>query len=104
MQRMSNYKKQDSASQRDIFGRATMIDLISGDELAARLLFKGPTSAFRKFCHDTGIRSVPGRKDCYDPVAVRQRLNLVQGLNSANADDGLGLLEMSKVRRNVKEQ
>lgn len=81
-----------------------MIDLISGAELAARLRFEGRTGAFRKFCHDTGIRPVPGRKDCYDPVAVRQRLDSVQGLTTTVAAENVSLLEMSRVRRNVKKE
>lgn len=77
------------------------INLMTGEELAGALRYSGRTAAFRKFLHDIGIKPVPGRKDCYDPVAVRQRLNLVQGLTFANADDDAGLLEMSMVRRNV---
>lgn len=76
-----------------------MIDLISGDELAKRLRFDGTTSAFRKFCRETGIRSVPGRKDCYDPVAVRQRLDLVQGLARIVSGSNDGLIEQSRARR-----
>lgn len=78
-----------------------MIDLISGDELAKRLRFEGTTSAFRKFCHDTGIRSVPGRKDCYDPVAVRQRLDSIQGLARVVAGSNDGAIEQSRARRNA---
>ncbi len=76
-----------------------MIDLISGEELAKRLRFNGTTGAFRKFCHDTGIRPVPGRKDCYDPVAVRHRLDLVQGLARIVAGSDDGLIEQSRARR-----
>ncbi|PYG32289.1 hypothetical protein C8N36_10334 [Pelagimonas varians] len=78
-----------------------MIDLISGEDLAKRLRFDGTTSAFRKFCHDTGIRSVPGRKDCYDPVAVRKRLDLVQGLVRVDAGGNDGLIEQSRARRSA---
>jgi len=101
MQGTVSHKKQESAAQQDLVGNTMMIDLISGAELAKSLRFEGPTSAFRKFCQDTGIRPVPGRKDCYDPVAVRQRLNLVQGLTASIAYVNEGLLEMSMVRRNV---
>ncbi len=76
-----------------------MIDLISGEELAKRLRFDGTTSGFRKFCRNTGIRPVPGRKDCYDPVAVRQRLDLVQGLERVAADGNDALVEQSRARR-----
>lgn len=77
------------------------IDLISGEELAMRLRFDGTTSSFRKFCHETGIRPVPGRKDCYDPVAVRQRLDLVQGLARADVGNNNSLVEQSRARRHV---
>ena len=74
------------------------IRLITADELARELLFNGPTSAFRAFCKKAGIKPLPGRKDCYDPVAVRHRLNEVQGLgNNVTAESAL---TRSRVRRN----
>lgn len=76
------------------------IRLINGEHLARELLFKGPNSAFRKFCKDTGIQPVPGRKDCYDPIAVRLKLNEIQGIGvsgPASADDALS---RSIMRRN----
>ena len=75
-----------------------MIDLITGAELAEKLRFTGPTGAFRKFCRDIGIHPVPGRKDCYDPVAVRDRLNKVQGIGLSTEPDR-SLLEISRERR-----
>ena len=77
-----------------------MISLISGDELASQLRFDGVTASFRKFCKEAGIVPVPGRRDCYDPVAVRYRLNEIQGIGdkvSAQADNAL---ERSRLRRN----
>ena len=77
-----------------------MISLISGDELASQLRFDGVSSSFRKFCKEAGIEPVPGRRDCYDPVAVRYRLNEIQGIGdkvSAGADNAL---QRSRLRRN----
>jgi hypothetical protein len=78
-----------------------MINLISGEELAALLLFEGTTSAFRTFCKNSGIRPVPGRKDCYDPVAVRHKLNRLQGIEITSNDVDHCLIEASRVRRNA---
>ncbi len=77
-----------------------MIDLITGDELAARLRYKGQTGAYRAFLKETGICPVPGRKDCFDPVAVRQKLNDAQGLGASSVP-GKSLLEISKERRHA---
>lgn len=77
-----------------------MINLISGEELAACLRYNGVTSAFRKLCQEIGIRPVPGRKDCYDPVAVRHQLDLVQGLAGFDAADE-DMLATSMGRRNA---
>ena len=78
-----------------------MIDLITSAELAERLRFQGPTGAFREFCKKTGIQPVPGRKDCYDPVAVREKLNQAQGIMQSAASAGANLLEISKERRHA---
>lgn len=76
------------------------IRLISGKELARELLFEGTTSAFRKFCREAGIEPVPGRKDCYDPIAVRHKLNEIQGLNSRSGAAAESALTRSRMRRN----
>lgn len=78
-----------------------MIDLITGAELAERLRFQGQTGAFREFCKKTGIQPVPGRKDCYDPVAVREKLNQAQGIAQSTASASANLLEISKERRHA---
>ncbi|SFP31289.1 hypothetical protein SAMN04488047_10511 [Tranquillimonas alkanivorans] len=54
------------------------IRLMSGEELAALLRFEGVTSSFRAWCAQAGIRPVPGRRDVYDPVHVRRRLDAIQ--------------------------
>lgn len=56
------------------------IDLISADDLARRLGYAGANNAFREWCASMGIRPVPGRKGIYDPVHVRWRLDVMQGL------------------------
>lgn len=77
------------------------IRLLSGEELAHELRFDGTTSSFRRFCKSAGIEPVPGRKDCYDPVVVRHRLNRIQGIGESNAPDSQGALTRSMMRRNV---
>ena len=78
-----------------------MINLITSEELAKLLRFDGATGAFRAFCKRTGIKPVPGRKDCYDPVAVREKLNQAQGIVPTSAIAGTNLLEISKERRHA---
>lgn len=76
------------------------IRLITGEELAHELLFAGTTSAFRQFCKNAGIEPVPGRKDCYDPVAVRHKLNEIQGLGASPDARPESALARSIMRRN----
>jgi hypothetical protein len=76
------------------------IQLITAEELARELRFDGPTSAFRKFCKSAGIEPVPGRRDCYDPIAVRHKLNEIQGLGSSGEPGPQGALTRSMMRRN----
>jgi len=80
-------------------GQPIPIRLISGEELARELLFVGPTSAFRKFCKLAGIEPVPGRRDCYDPVAVRHKLNEIQGLGASPNAQSKSALVRSVMRR-----
>lgn len=76
------------------------IRLINGEDLARELLFESPTSAFRKFCRQAGIEPVPGRRDCYDPLAVRHKLNEIQGLGSLSDIGPQAALTNSVMRRN----
>ena len=79
---------------------AHSIQLITAKELACELRFDGPTSAFRKFCKSAGIEPVPGRRDCYDPVAIRHKLNEIQGLGTSSESGAQGALTRSMMRRN----
>ena len=79
---------------------ASPIHMITSEELARGLLFEGVTSAFYKFCKDAGIEPVPGRRDCYDPVAVRHKLNEIQGLGNSSEAGPQGALTRSMMRRN----
>jgi len=97
----------DTVEQRDGFipsaannSGLPSIRLISGKELARELLFEGTTSSFRKFCREAGIEPVPGRKDGYDPIAVRHKLNEIQGLNSRSGAASESALTRSRMRRN----
>lgn len=76
------------------------IRLITAEELAHELRFEGTTSSFRKFCKEAGIQPVPGRRDRFDPVAVRCRLNEIQGLGIGLQNDSEGALARSRARRN----
>ena len=79
------------------------IDLIPAEELARRLGYTGATNAFREWCVSMGIRPVPGRRGFYDPVHVRRRLDIMQGLDQpapqAEADRPLSLVEQRRARR-----
>ena len=76
------------------------IHLVTATELARELRFEGATSSFRRFCKAAGIEPVPGRRDCFDPVAVRYRLNAIQGLEKSKEAGSQGALERSRMRRN----
>jgi len=78
-----------------------MIQMMTGDQLAASFLYSGQNAAFHDFRKRLGIQPVPGRRDCYDPIAVREKLNQAQGINSAVPAGGRDVLEMSRKRRNV---
>ncbi len=75
------------------------IRLINSSELASALGFDGVTSAFRRFCNSAGIEPVPGRKNFYDPVAVRNRLDRLQGLGSDLHSAADRALQKSRMRR-----
>lgn len=54
--------------------------LMTGAELAEMMRYSGVTSAFRQSLKMLGITPVPGRNDIYDPLLVRHRLNVAQGM------------------------
>lgn len=63
---------------------STQIQMITGNELAHALGYERVTGSFRSFCQAAGIKPLPGRRDCYDPVAVRKKLDDLQGLSSTS--------------------
>ena len=63
---------------------STQIQMMSGNELARALGYECVTGSFRSFCQAAGIKPLPGRRDCYDPVAVRRKLDDLQGLSSTS--------------------
>lgn len=79
----------------------TNIRLMTSQELAVELRFSGVNSAFRKFCNDADIRPVPGRRDCYDPIAVRVKLDRMQGLQPLSEAQSDSALIRSRMRRNA---
>lgn len=78
------------------------LQLITGEELAAKLCYPGVTSGFRAWCTRSGIKPVPGRHNVYDPKHVRARLDELQGiaLSAANLPAApLSLTEQRRARR-----
>lgn len=73
---------------------STQIQMMTGNELARALGFEGVTGSFRNFCQAVGIKPLPGRRDCYDPVAVRRKLDELQGLTSTS----MTLVEQRRLR------
>lgn len=58
-----------------------MLELISTEELAAKMRYSGANSAFREWLVSMGITPVPGRRGFYDPRLVRKRLDEAQGID-----------------------
>jgi len=79
---------------------STQIQMITGNDLARALGFEGVTASFRSFCQAAGIKPLPGRRNCYDPSAVRYRLNCIQGIG-VSRPAGISALEQSKERRHA---
>lgn len=79
----------------------TPVYLITGQELASAFRYCGVTPAFRKFCQGNGIYPVPGRRDFYDPVAVRHMLNQSQGLVALPQGGAVDALARSRDRRDA---
>ncbi|WP_116083486.1 hypothetical protein [Tropicimonas sp. IMCC34011] len=83
--------------------------LMTGEELAEMMLYDGVTSGFRAWCRQLGIRTVPGRKNVYDPVHVRARIDAAHenGLtpgsrNEPENEQELSFTERSRIRRNAR--
>ncbi len=78
--------------------------LMTGAELAKMMRYSGVTSAFRQSLKMLGITPVPGRNDIYDPLLVRHRLNLAQGMvprspdTTASAEKPLSKTEERRIR------
>jgi len=84
--------------------------LMTGAELAEAVRYSGVTSAFRHSLKMLGITPVPGRHDIYDPLLVRHRLNVAQGMlppasgasGAANMDKHLSKTEQRRMRNGKK--
>lgn len=79
---------------------SSQIQMMTGHELAHALGYEAVTASFRSFCQAAGIKPLPGRRDCYDPTAVRYRLNCIQGFG-VSRPAGQTALEQSKERRHA---
>lgn len=80
------------------------INLIDGMELARRLGFSGVTSRFRQWLKEVGIKSLPGRKNVYDPRQVRACLDGLSGLDASPdvISAPVSLTAKRRARRNAK--
>jgi hypothetical protein len=83
--------------------------LMTGEELAKLMCYDGVTSGFRAWCRQLGIKTVPGRKNVYDPVHVRARIDAAHGIdhpptsrNEPKNDHELSFTEQSRIRRNAR--
>ena len=82
-----------------------MIDLEHIDDLAKRMGYSTPNTAFRDWCVKLRITPVPGRRGWYDPYLVRRRLDEAQGLFSAppaiqlTDTQPISLVEQRRARR-----
>lgn len=75
------------------------IRLVSADELAAELGYKGPNDAFRGFCRNIGIMPVRRNPNFYDPKMVRVRLDQAQGMVSTDPKpESSSLVEQRRAR------
>lgn len=75
------------------------IELVSSDELAARLGYSGTNAAFRDWCASMRITPVPGRRGYFDPALVRRRLDEAQGLVPSGEGAAEGLAAARRARR-----
>jgi len=82
------------------------IQLLKTKEVAKLLGFSTPSPSFRSWCRRMNIEPVPGRRDVYDPVLVRMRLDEAQGLSStgksikdlaASSEKSLALVEVHAI-------
>ncbi len=97
-QKLPDLMDKRATSQSDLNG----LRLVTGEELAEAFRFSGVTGAFRKWCAEIGVASVPGRKNLYDPKLVRDRLDAIQGPQSQpiNTDiaASMSLVEKRRIR------
>ena len=78
-----------------------MLDLISTEELAAKMRYSKVNSAFREWLAAMNITPVPGRRGYYDPKLVRKRLDEAQGIEAQAepVDDGGAVVDWVAKRR-----
>ncbi len=75
--------------------------LITGEELAAAMLYKEVCSAFRAWLKKLGIIAVPGRNNVYDPKHVRARLDAshMTGTPATEPENNLSHTQKRRARR-----
>lgn len=81
------------------------LTLISGAELAKLHGYSSVTSQCRAWWRSLGIKPLPGRKNIYDPMHVRERLNEAGGLSATKMlSEGAmaSLVDQRKARKLAK--
>ena len=89
------------------FMDSSQITLISGEELARLHGYASVTSQCRSWWRSLGITPLPGRKNIYDPIQVRERLNEAGGLCAAKTVhecDTVSLVDQRKARKYAQRQ
>ena len=89
------------------------IELLKTEQLAKMCGYTSASPAFRLWCASLGITPVTGRRDVYDPILVRQRLDEAQGLLPKNPDvvvarreldeNSLSLVEQRRLRKALQK-
>lgn len=81
------------------------LTLITGDQLAKLHGYSSVTSSCRTWWKSIGIEPLPGRKNIYDPRQVRERMNLLGGLQAVSSlerPEKASLTEQRRARKNAK--
>ena len=81
------------------------LTLISGAELAKLHGYSSVTSQCRSWWSSLGIKPLPGRKNIYDPMHVRERLNEASQLSSTKLlgeSTAVSLVDKRKARKLAK--
>lgn len=101
---MPSSRQNPEANRQPLMVDGAPLALMTGEELARAMDYKGVTSGFRAWCRKLNITPVPGRANVYDPKLVRIRLDASQGIESApsrepSSEQAESLVEKRRKRR-----